>query len=214
MRDLAALYDGRPAGQAAFLAQPMRASACGTDFWPSLMAWRWTSPARHPRGLIWPRSTSTAIAWPPPPVASPQGISAWTKSLGLELAHELAAPCSSPTSLRDLRRGRRDGPPLLAGRELLRQAGIVTTDPDAAIGDPRVDGTCRALAERALAHLRSGRSAAALATARPRAAEADGSCLSHDVADMLAQGWPRRAIACASAKPRLLWIVVRCILLG
>jgi phytoene synthase len=133
---------------------------------------------------------------------------------GLELAHELGRALQLTNILRDLDEDAEMGRLYLPG-ELLRQAGIATTDPNAAIGDPRVDGACRALAQRTLEHFAA---ADRLMRARPRgrllAPKMMEAVYRAMLKDMLAQGWapPRRRVRLA--KPRLLLIVVRCILLG
>jgi presqualene diphosphate synthase len=99
--------------------------------------------------------------------------------------------------------------------ELLRQAGITTTDPNAAIGDPRVDGACRALAQRALVHFAA---ADRLMRSKPRgrllAPKVMEAVYRTILQEMLVEGWiaPRRRVRIG--KRRLLWIVVRCALLG
>ena len=57
---------------------------------------------------------------------------------GCELAHQLGRALQLTNILRDLDEDAAIGR-LYLPRELLRKAGIVTTDPGAAIGDPRVD---------------------------------------------------------------------------
>jgi len=99
--------------------------------------------------------------------------------------------------------------------ELLKHVGITTTDPSAAIADPRVDGASRALAALALQHFAAAdrlmRSRPRGRLLAPRMMEAVYRAL---LRDMLAEGWapPRRRVRIA--KRRLLWILVRCILLG
>jgi phytoene synthase len=133
---------------------------------------------------------------------------------GLELAHELGRALQLTNILRDLDEDAEMGRLYLPG-ELLRQAGIATTDPNAAIGDPCVDGACRALAQHALEHFAA---ADRLMRARPRgrllAPKMMEAVYRAMLKDMLAQGWvaPRQRVRIA--KPRLLLIVVRCILLG
>jgi phytoene synthase len=133
---------------------------------------------------------------------------------GLELAHELGRALQLTNILRDLDEDAEMGRLYLPG-ELLKQAGIATTDPNVAIGDPRVDGACRALAARTLEHFAA---ADRLLRSRPRgrllAPKLMEAVYRAMLKDMLAQGWapPRRRIRIA--KPRLLLIVARCLLLG
>ena len=97
---------------------------------------------------------------------------------GRELAHRLGHALQLTNILRDLDEDAAIGR-LYLPRELLVQAGIDTTDPGAAIGDPRVDRACRALAAQAPRSFRRGRPAAAFQAARPPAGAAtDGGRLS------------------------------------
>src|SRR5882757_74740 len=70
---------------------------------------------------------------------------------GLELAHRLGHALQLTNILRDIDEDAAIGR-LYLPRELLVKAGVVTTDPIAAIGDPRIDGVCRALATQAGDH--------------------------------------------------------------
>ena len=212
--DLAALYDGKPAGRAAFLAQPVQAfglreadflavvDGIGMDVAEDIRA-----PDFATLDLYCDR------------VAAAVGrlstcIFGMEERPGVELAHELGRALQLTNILRDLDEDAEMGRLYLPG-ELLRQAGIAATDPNAAIGDPRVDGACRALAGRTLEHFAA---ADRLLRSRPRgrllAPKMMEAVYRAMLKDMLAQGWapPRRRVRIA--KPRLLWIVVRCILLG
>jgi squalene synthase HpnD len=212
--DLAALYAGKPAGRAAFLAQPVHAfglrqadflavvDGMGMDVAADIRA-----PDLATLDLYCDR------------VAAAVGrlstcIFGMEEKPGLELAHELGRALQLTNILRDLDEDAEMGR-LYLPRELLTQAGIATTEPNAAIGDPRVDGACRALAERTLEHFAA---ADRLMRSKPRgrllAPKMMEAVYRAMLKDMLAQGWapPRRRVRIA--KPRLLWIVVRCILLG
>jgi presqualene diphosphate synthase len=133
---------------------------------------------------------------------------------GLQLAHRLGRALQLTNILRDLDEDAAIGR-LYLPRELLTKAGIVTTDPTAAIGDPRVDSTCRDLAALALDHfvaadlvLRSKPRGRLLA---PRLMSAVYRTI---LQEMLIQGWiaPRRRVRIG--KPRLLWLVARCSVFG
>ena len=95
------------------------------------------------------------------------------------------------------------------------QAGIDTGDPIAAIGDPRVDRACRALAAAALDHFAA---ADRLLRSRPRgrllAPRLMAAVYRALLQDMLAAGWapPRRRARIS--KPRLLYLVARAGLFG
>ena len=90
-----------------------------------------------------------------------------------------------------------------------------STDPAAAIGDPRVDGACRELAALALDYFAA---ADLVLRGRPRgrllAPRLMSAVYRTMLQEMLAEGWapPRRRVRIA--KPRLLWIVVRCSVFG
>src|ERR1700716_4385231 len=83
---------------------------------------------------------------------------------GIQLAHRLGRALQLTNILRDIDEDAAIGR-LYLPRELLAKAGIVTTDPGAAIGDPRVDGACRDLAALALEHFAA---ADRVLRARPR----------------------------------------------
>jgi phytoene synthase len=212
--DLAALYDGQPAGQAAFLAQPMHAFGLWqADFLAVIdgMAMDVAADIRAPDLAtldLYCDRVAAAVG------RLSTRIFGMDEKPGLELAHELGRALQLTNILRDLDEDAEMGRLYLPG-ELLRQAGVVTTDPDAAIADPRVDSACRALAERALEHFSA---ADRLLRTRPRgrllAPKMMEAVYRTMLRDMLAQGWAAPRHRVRIAKPRLLWIVVRCILLG
>jgi phytoene synthase len=212
--DLAALYDGKPAGHAAFLAQPVKAFGLRqADFLAVIdgMAMDVAEDIRAP-------DTATLDLYCDRVAAAVGRLSTrifgMDEEPGLELAHELGRALQLTNILRDLDEDAEMGRLYLPG-ELLKQAGIDTTDPSAAIGDPRVDDACRALAARTLEHFAA---ADRLIRSRPRgrllAPKMMEAVYRAMLKDMLAQGWapPRRRVRIA--KPRLLLIVARCILLG
>lgn len=212
--DLAALYDGRPGGRAAFLAQPVQAFGLHqADFLAVVdgMAMDVAEDIRAPDLAtldLYCDRVAAAVG------RLSTRIFGMDEKPGLELAHELGRALQLTNILRDLDEDAEMGRLYLPG-ELLRQAGIATTDPNAAIGDPRVDRACRALAERTLDHFAA---ADRLMRSRPRgrllAPKMMEAVYRAMLKDMLAQGWaaPRQRVRIA--KPRLLWIVMRCILLG
>jgi len=133
---------------------------------------------------------------------------------GLQLAHRLGRALQLTNILRDLDEDAEIGR-LYLPRELLVKAGIATTDPGAAIGDPRVDGACRELAALALEHFAA---ADRVLRARPRgrllAPRLMSAVYRTILQRMLVEGWvaPRRRVRIG--KPRLLWIVARCSIFG
>jgi presqualene diphosphate synthase len=133
---------------------------------------------------------------------------------GLQLAHRLGRALQLTNILRDLDEDAAIGR-LYLPRELLAKAGILTTDPGAAIGDPRVDGACRDLAALALEHFAA---ADRVLRARPHgrllAPRLMSAVYRTILQRMLVEGWvaPRRRVRIG--KPRLLWIVARCSVFG
>ena len=133
---------------------------------------------------------------------------------GLQLAHRLGRALQLTNILRDLDEDAAIGR-LYLPRELLAKAGIVTTDPGAAIGDPRIDGACRDLAALALEHFAA---ADRVMRARPRgrllAPRLMSAVYRTILQQMLVEGWvaPRRRVRIGKA--RLLWLVARCSVFG
>jgi phytoene synthase len=212
--DLDALYEGRPAGRAAFLTQSVR------DFGlrrPDFMAVIDGMDMDVAADIRAPDLATLDLYCDR--VASAVGrlstrIFGMDERPGAELAHELGRALQLTNILRDLDEDAAIGR-LYLPRELLAQAGIDTTDPSAAIADPRVDSACRALTKHALEHFAAAnrlmRSRPRGRLLAPRLMEAVYSAI---LRDMLVQGWapPRRRVRIG--KPRLLWIVLRCSLLG
>jgi phytoene synthase len=212
--DLAALYDGRPAGRAAFLTQSVQAFGLRqADFLAVVdgmdmdVATDIQAPDLGTLDLYCDR-VACAVG------RLSTRIFGMDEQPGLELARELGRALQLTNILRDLDEDAEMGRLYLPG-ELLRQAGITTAEPHAAIGDARVDGACRALAERALVHFAA---AERLMRSRPRgrllAPKVMEAVYRTILQDMLAEGWvaPRRRVRIG--KRRLLWIVARCALLG
>jgi phytoene synthase len=133
---------------------------------------------------------------------------------GLQLAHRLGRALQLTNILRDLDEDAAIGR-LYLPRELLTKSGIVTTDPNAAIADPRVDGACRDLAALALEHFAA---ADRVMRARPRgrllAPRLMSAVYRTILQQMLVEGWvaPRRRVRIGKA--RLLWLVARCSVFG
>jgi phytoene synthase len=212
--DLDALYDGKPAGRAAFLQQPVSSFGLRqADFMAVIdgMAMDVAADIRAP-------DLATLDLYCDR-VASAVGrlstrIFGMDEKPGLELAHELGRALQLTNILRDLDEDAAIGRLYLPG-EFLSQAGITTTEPDAAIADMRVDAACRALAQRALEHFAA---ADRLMRSRPRgrllAPKLMEAVYRTILEEMLTEGWaaPRRRVRIG--KLRLLWIVVRCSLLS
>jgi squalene synthase HpnD len=133
---------------------------------------------------------------------------------GLQLAHRLGRALQLTNILRDIDEDAAIGR-LYLPCELLAKAGIVTTDPVAAIDDPRVDGACRDLAALALDHFAA---ADRVLRAKPRgrllAPRLMSAVYRTILQEMLLEGWmaPRRRVRIGKA--RLLWLVARCSVFG
>ncbi|WIM10240.1 presqualene diphosphate synthase HpnD [Enhydrobacter sp.] len=212
--DIAALYAGEPAGQAAFLAAAVRdfklreadflavIDGMGMDVSADIRA-----PDLETLDLYCER------------VASAVGrlstrIFGMDDKPGFALARELGRALQLTNILRDLDEDAGIGR-LYLPRELLAEAGIETNDPVAAIGDPRVDAACRRLAAQAQDRFAG---AERVLRARPRgrllAPRLMAAVYQTLLQDMLAEGWapPRRRARIG--KLRLLALVARCCVSG
>jgi phytoene synthase len=212
--DLDALFAGRSAGRAAFLAPAVKAFDLGrADFLSVIDGMDMDvvadirAPDRKTLALYCER------------VAEAVGrlsvkIFGMDEAPGLGLAHSLGHALQLTNILRDLDEDADIGR-LYLPRELLQQAGISTIEPRAAIDDPRVDSACRVLATEADELFAD---ADRLLRSRPRGhlrpPKLMAAVYRATLHDMQAEGWraPRRRIRIA--KPRLLAIVARCLLLG
>jgi squalene synthase HpnD len=208
--DLAALYENRPAGRAAFLADAVRDFGLRqADFLAVVdgMAMDVEADIRAPD-----RATLDLYC---DRVASAVGrlstcVFGMEERPGHRLAHELGRALQLTNILRDLEEDAEIGR-LYLPREALVAAGITSSDPASVIADPRIDQIARGLAAEAEAHFAAAHD---VLRARPRgrlfAPRLMGAVYKSLLRDMLAQGWapPRRRVRIG--KPRLLWIVARC----
>jgi squalene synthase HpnD len=212
--DLEALYLGKPAGRAAFLKQAVHDFGlqqadflCVIDGMDMDVAADIRAPDLATLDLYCDR------------VASAVGrlstrIFGMDEDPGRELADRLGHALQFTNILRDLDEDAAIGR-LYVPREFLAKAGIVTSDPMAAIGDPRIDQACRALAGLARDHFAAADN---LMRSRPRgrllAPRLMAAVYGAMLQDMQADGWapPRRRVRIG--KLRLLWIVTRCSVFG
>ena len=212
--DIAALYAGKPAGQAAFLGTAVRDFKLRqTDFLAVIdgmdmdVAADIRAPDLKTLDLFCDR------------VASAVGrlstrVFGMDDKPGLELAYQLGRALQLTNILRDIDEDAEIGR-LYLPRDFLAQAGIETTDPLEAIGDPRVDAACRQLAARAQDHFAA---AERVLRARPRgrllAPRLMAAVYQAMLRDMLVEGWapPRRRVRIG--KFRLLGLVARCCVFG
>ena len=212
--DLDALYAGKPAGRAAFLAPSVAAFGLRkADFLAVIdgmdmdVATDIRAPDLKALDLYCDR------------VASAVGrlstrVFGMDDEPGRQLAYQLGHALQLTNILRDIDEDAAIGR-LYLPRELLLKAGISSDDPASVIADARIDSACRDLAVAALKHFAA---ADDLMRTKPRghllAPRLMAAVYSAILRQMLAEGWapPRRRVRIG--KPRLLWIVARCCLLG
>ena len=213
-RDLDALYAGRPAGQADFLKEPVRAFGLKhADFLAVIDGMEMDVVA----DICAPDAVTLALYCDRVAVAVGRlstRIFGMEETTGEELAHQLGRALQLTNILRDLDEDAAIGR-LYLPRELLVEAGIESTEPNYVIADRRVDGACRALAAQALEHFAA---ADRLMRSRPRgnllAPRLMGAVYRALLDRMLADGWkpPRQRVRIG--KPYLLYLVVRCSVFG
>ncbi|MBL6615001.1 MAG: presqualene diphosphate synthase HpnD [Reyranella sp.] len=213
-RDLDDLYAGRPAGQASFLQEPVKAFGLKqSDFLDVIhgmemdVAEDIRAPDLATLGLYCDR---VAVAVGRLSVR----VFGMDEAPGNELAHHLGRALQLTNILRDLDEDAEIGR-LYLPRELLSEAGIESTDPRTVIGDPRVDRACRALVSQAIEHFTA---ADRVMRSRPRgrllAPRLMGAVYRALLQQMLADGWapPRRRARLS--KPHLLYLIIRCSVFG
>ncbi|WP_422003257.1 presqualene diphosphate synthase HpnD [Reyranella sp.] len=212
-RDLAALYDGGAAGQAAFLAGPVKRFGLAlADFLAVVdgMEMDVAADIRAPDLATLDLYCSR--------VAGAVGrlsvrVFGMDEAPGHALAASLGHALQLTNILRDLDEDAAMGR-LYLPRERLREAGIESDDPATVVADRRVDAACRRLADDAARHFAE---AEALLRSRPRgrllAPRLMAAVYRALLDDMRTMGWapPRRRARIG--KPRLLAIVARCCLL-
>ena len=128
---------------------------------------------------------------------------------GIELSHHLGRALQLTNILRDIDEDAGIGR-LYLPREALQAAGVSTTDPVAAIADPRIDGVCRLVAAQALGHYASAdRVMAAARQGQLRAPRLMGAVYGRILKRMQVEGWipPRRRVSLG--KVEKLWVLAR-----
>ena len=128
---------------------------------------------------------------------------------GIALAHHLGRALQLTNILRDLDEDAALGC-LYLPAEALREAGIATTDPAAALASPLVGTVCARVVERARGHFASADKIMARSPRRcVRAPRIMGEAYRLILDSLVARGWspPRRPIRLP--RPRLLWIIMR-----
>ncbi|HZX86660.1 MAG TPA: squalene/phytoene synthase family protein, partial [Reyranella sp.] len=208
------LYTGRPAGQASFLREPVRAFGLQhADFRAVIDGMEMDVEA----DIRAPDAATLALYCDRVAVAVGRlstRVFGMEQSPGAELSHQLGRALQLTNILRDLDEDAAIGR-LYLPRELLVRAGIESTEPGVVIADSRVDGACRALAAQALEHFAA---ADRLMRSRPRgsllAPRLMGAVYRALLDRMLAEGWkpPRQRVRIG--KPYLLYLIVRCSVFG
>jgi phytoene synthase len=128
---------------------------------------------------------------------------------GVELAHHLGRALQLTNILRDVDEDAEMGR-LYLPEELLAEAGVAARDPLAAVADPRVDGTCRALAQLAETHYaRAGEVLAARPPGRLAAPRLMAAAYSGVLRNLLRRGWTPPRPRVRVNKAALLWLLLR-----
>lgn len=208
-KDIDALYAGRNAGQAAFLADPVRLFRLEqADFIAIIDGMQMDID----KDIRWP--TYAMLELYCDRVASAVGrlsvrIFGMERDAGLALAHHLGRALQLTNILRDIDEDAGIGRVYLP-MEALAVAGIVPRTPEALLAEPELDKAARWLAARAEQHFAE---AHAILAARPKgrliAPKLMDAAYSGVLRRMLAQGWraPRRRVS--TNKPLLLVTLVR-----
>ena len=133
---------------------------------------------------------------------------------GFELAYGLGRALQYTNVLRDLDEDAAIGR-LYMPRELLAQAGIESTDPQAVVADPRIDVAARALAALARGHYEAADMVLGLrAPGKLAAPRLMSAVYGRILAKMEARGWAPPRERARIGKRDLAWIVLRRGLLG
>jgi phytoene synthase len=212
--DLDALYAGRPASQAAFLGDAVRRYDLEKADFLTIIDGMAMDVAED---IVAPDLPTFDLYCDR--VASAVGrlsvkVFGMEHEPGIKLAHHLGRALQITNILRDIDEDAEIGR-LYLPRELLDEAGIAITTPAAAIADPRVDQVCQKLAIVARGHYaEADKVLAARPKGRLMTPRLMGAVYGAILDKTAAAGWaPPRARA-SIGKGRLLWIVLRCGLMG
>ena len=213
-RDIAALYRGEAAGQATFLADPVRRFGLEqADFIAVIDGMQMDVDA----DIRWPDYASFDLYCDR--VASAVGrlsvkVFGMEREPGIGLAHHLGRALQITNILRDIDEDAGIGRVYLP-IEALAHAGITPTTPEALAADPRVDAAARWLAPRAQAHFAE---AAAILAARPKgllvAPRLMEVAYARLLRQMVARGWGLPRARVKVSKLRLALAALRFSLLG
>jgi len=191
--DLDALYAGGGGGQAGFLAPAVRDFGLDkADFLAVIDGMEMDVDA----DICWPSLATLDLYCDR--VASAVGrlsvrVFGMDEAAGRPLAHHLGRALQLTNILRDLDEDAAIGRVYLP-RELLEEAGIPLGRPLAVVGDPRLDGSCRVLAAKALDHFGE---ADRIMSARPK-----GHLIAPRLMEAVYARLLRRMIATGWAPPR------------
>jgi len=208
-RDVAALYKGGDAGQAAMLADAVKRFGLARADLDAVIDGMAMDVARDIR---WPPMDELVLYCDR--VACAVGrlsvrVFGMDEAPGEALAHHLGHALQLTNILRDIDEDAAIGRVYLP-LEALTDAGIPITEPLAVVNDPRIDAAARTLAARARAHHRE---AAAILAARPKGHLIAPRLMSAAYAPLLdrmeAIGWTPPRVRQRVGKLALLWTVAR-----
>lgn len=213
-RDLDALYAGGEAGQAAFLAEPVRRFALERADFEAVIDGMATDVDHDVR---WPSEAELDLYCDR--VASAVGrlsvhIFGMEHEPGVALAHHLGRALQLTNILRDIDEDAAIGRVYIPA-EALAEAGIVPETPLQVAADPRMDVAARRVAARAHRHYRE---AAALLATKPKGHLIAPRLMEHAYAGVLRRmervGWapPRRRVR--TNKLAVIWTVLRLLVTG
>jgi len=211
--DIEALYAGRDPGRAAMLKDAVLRYHLGKADFLALI----DGMQMDLEGLIAPDLATLLLYCDRVAVAVGRlsvRIFGMPPAAGEDLAHHLGRALQLTNILRDVDEDAEMGR-LYLPRELLREEGIETREPGAAILAPGVDAVCKRLSEMADEHFRHSRRVLAARpaghTLAPRLMSAAYAAL---LARLEARGWtpPRRRVRVAKAE--LVWLLLRRGLIG
>jgi len=212
--DIAALYRGGDAGQAAFLAEAVRHFALDeADFIAVIDGMQMDVAA----DIRWPDYATLDLYCDR--VASAVGrlsvnVFGMERQTGVALAHHLGRALQLTNILRDIDEDAGIGRVYLP-QEALAVAGITPTTPEAMCADPRLDAAARWLAPYAQEHYRQ---AAAILAAKPKghlvAPRLMEAAYGRLLTRMIAQGWAAPRVRVKVSKLALAFTALRLSLLG
>ena len=210
--DIDALYAGRDAGQAAFLAPAVARFGLDPADFHAVLHGMMTDVEGDVR---WPEAAALDLYCDR--VASAVGrlsvrIFGMEREPGTALAHHLGRALQLTNILRDIDEDAQIGRVYLPA-EALHKAGIELTTPAEVISDPRIDDACRTVAVQAHLHFRE---ADAILAARPRGHRLAPRLMSAGYAKLLARmeaiGWVPPRTRVRVSKRGMIWTLVRLVL--